>query len=758
MTHFGVKSVLAITAILTLLSGSLASAASISDLQHQIDELLLKLKSPEIGLCAPTAPLTIGSRSDEVKKLQEQLAQRGHFTIPPTGYFGPITRAAVAKFQAANGIVATGFYGQTTMAALGGRCSAVSGQATGLTLELAADNPDGKTIASGATRVAMLKLRVAGSGTLRSLTLHHYGSGQSANFRDVYLFDGDVRLTSGKEFNATADTIVFSDLNVAVSGEKVLTVMANVSAGSEGQDGFEVIAAEGANADLAVAGSFPIRGELFSYSEVALGSVRVDAFGSLASPVIGRAEQKIAEFQLTVDPEEDVSLRVITLVDIGTIGDSGLSNFVLREGGQTIAAVSTINARAQIVLTLISPLMLTKNSVHTFDLFADLASTVRADGLIRIYLKESVDLDAVGESSHFGVTMNAGGYNNSAADGSDASWTRAAGGVVTVLFRGPATSEYTTVAQDIELMKLDIKSVGNAQFRSVRLMLAATGADADADLDDAGGLCNFGTPNYSDIKLVSSDTGQVLAGPKALNCRNAPADATQTIVFSDWWHTNAGVAQTVKVTADTLNFASAANEAIRVTLLAFADGDIYNADSNTPILAIDVVPAGNLAGAIQGVTAHPLVTRLVAGQAGRQYRSGTTGVLMLNFTMTAATKDVQVKSIRFTPVGEGSCEAVKNCVALVHLRSADGKVNSVVPLSANGSATFNDLDFTVLAGTTATLKARVTLLPLASGPSGSTLRLDIADASDVRVIDIATGASVDNFGAIAGPVYTILPR
>jgi peptidoglycan hydrolase-like protein with peptidoglycan-binding domain len=60
-----------------------------------------------------------GGAGDDVRELQERLRALGYFTFPTsTGYFGPITFAAVQAFQRANGIPATGFVGPLTRAAL----------------------------------------------------------------------------------------------------------------------------------------------------------------------------------------------------------------------------------------------------------------------------------------------------------------------------------------------------------------------------------------------------------------------------------------------------------------------------------------------------------------------------------------------------------------------------------------------------------------------------------------------------------------
>lgn len=63
--------------------------------------------------------LSEGTQNDEVKELQERLRAEGFFTFhTSTGFFGPITLAAVKAFQTANGIPATGYVGPLTRAAL----------------------------------------------------------------------------------------------------------------------------------------------------------------------------------------------------------------------------------------------------------------------------------------------------------------------------------------------------------------------------------------------------------------------------------------------------------------------------------------------------------------------------------------------------------------------------------------------------------------------------------------------------------------
>jgi N-acetyl-anhydromuramyl-L-alanine amidase AmpD len=63
--------------------------------------------------------LKVGSRGEEVKKLQENLNRLGFNCGAADGIFGPKTEAAVKAFQKANGLAVDGIVGPATQAKLG---------------------------------------------------------------------------------------------------------------------------------------------------------------------------------------------------------------------------------------------------------------------------------------------------------------------------------------------------------------------------------------------------------------------------------------------------------------------------------------------------------------------------------------------------------------------------------------------------------------------------------------------------------------
>lgn len=103
-----------------------AKAATAEELQAQIDALMAQISSLQGGgsasastaACTFTRPLTIGSQGEDVKCLQDAMTPT-YFNHAggSTGYFGAVTQAAVAKWQAANGVTpAVGYFGPISQA------------------------------------------------------------------------------------------------------------------------------------------------------------------------------------------------------------------------------------------------------------------------------------------------------------------------------------------------------------------------------------------------------------------------------------------------------------------------------------------------------------------------------------------------------------------------------------------------------------------------------------------------------------------
>jgi peptidoglycan hydrolase-like protein with peptidoglycan-binding domain len=75
--------------------------------------------APNIDIAVPTCPvfsrpLHIGLSGSDVAGLQEYLNAKKYLNVSPTGYFGPLTEAAVSRWQADGGVVSLDGFGSGT--------------------------------------------------------------------------------------------------------------------------------------------------------------------------------------------------------------------------------------------------------------------------------------------------------------------------------------------------------------------------------------------------------------------------------------------------------------------------------------------------------------------------------------------------------------------------------------------------------------------------------------------------------------------
>ncbi len=68
------------------------------------------------GAATLTRPLSMGSRGDDVTALQQVLISLGYLKVEATGYFGTLTKKAVATYQQASGLEPVGSVGPKTRA------------------------------------------------------------------------------------------------------------------------------------------------------------------------------------------------------------------------------------------------------------------------------------------------------------------------------------------------------------------------------------------------------------------------------------------------------------------------------------------------------------------------------------------------------------------------------------------------------------------------------------------------------------------
>ncbi|MCX6792746.1 MAG: hypothetical protein NTY12_01855 [Candidatus Falkowbacteria bacterium] len=637
-----------------------------------------------------------------------------------------------------------------------GASGTVSG--SGLSVALSSDTPASANVTKGATRVTYTKFNVtaANDGDVRldTVVITRGGVGSAADFDNVYLYDGMTRLTTGRSVNSSTNQATFSNVNYTVTKgtTKTLSIVADVNASATtGNDNFSIslasaIAANGAT----VSGSFPVAGNTMSITNVSGGAITIAKTGSLSSPKAGELQAQVAAFTLQASSTEDLMIKNLTLYQVGNIQNGNMTNFNLKQAGTTLATAASMNSNGTIVLNFSTPYALNKGITKTFEVYADVASAARSGDTSIIYLDNSADLYATGNTYGYGAAVTRTGYDNTVGTPTwtDASYTTIEAGQVTLSFQGPSVTDYAVQQQDAEIFRFTMNAKSNIEVRSLGLTL-------DAPASASGGLSNGGTTaNYTDIKFTDVTTGQLLAGPKDVS--GTGVDTSQLLTYSDTWTINANQTRTIKVTADIANFTPAANESIKATLSAFGVSAIKNLDTNQYVALANIVPSTAIAGNTHRVKAGTVTLSLAGTPATHTYINGSAAVAMTGINIAAGTgKDIKLTSLMLTATGANGCSTPANCVLNVKLWDGTNQVGETKSLSGT-TVTFSNLNVPVLKGATKTLLATVDLNTLSTPIAGSTtLKLDVASTSDATVQD-TEGNSVNVSGTVTGPTHTIV--
>lgn len=372
-----------------------AHAQSTADLQAQIAALLAQIQQLQAQLLsqggaapAPTTftrDLTVGSRGADVKSLQQYLNGKG-FVVAQSGpgspgsesdYFGSLTKAALGRFQAANGISpAAGYFGPITRSAIASMAGPgptptptpgptpgpiVPAPATGIAVSLASDNPGAGSLisssGSAAARVPVLAVNftagLAGGATVNELKFRKQGVLSDTAISSAYLIEGGKVLS---QFSSLASGVItFSGLNLGVNAGQTrklwlaIDPATGLSAGNTVSFSFssaaDVVAVDNTNAALTATGAFPMNGNVFTVTSVSnpsIASLTVASSSVGTSIYAGSQNVLVSQWTLT-GANSPVNLNSINFKVVGSATKSDIRNLKLfingTQVGPTVAQV-----------------------------------------------------------------------------------------------------------------------------------------------------------------------------------------------------------------------------------------------------------------------------------------------------------------------------------------------------------------------------------------------------------------------------------
>lgn len=601
-------------------------------------------------------------------------------------------------------------------------------------------------VPKAATNVPFLKFNVTNNsgttGVVTQVTVKRTGAGSVSDISNVYLFQGPARLTSGRTVNSSTNEAVFSGLNISVPayGSVTLDVLGDIASGASAgnQHAFGVTSVVLGS----VSASGTSQGNFMTVAGTSSGTVTIEKSGTITNPKVGQSNVKVAEFKLTAGSSEDVVVKRISLYQSGSVSRSNFANFKLMQAGLTLATAPALDSKDKANFEV--NFALAKGDSRTFEVYADIAAGARSgtSETIKFYVEESTDLFAVGQTFGFGagVTRTSFDGDSCTTTSGDCSYSYVEGGKLTITFNGPASKDIAKNGKDVELYNFTVAAQNNLEVRQLKFTFN-NGGSGTADFNDGT------TPNYTDIKIVDTTTNQVVWGPVDLS--GTGSATSQDVTFTEDFMLAAGQSKTFKMTADVQNYADIDDgEKIGATLVVsdLGSSNLRNLDNNTYVASTEIVPTSSVPGNQMTVRTSGLTVGLSGTPTSKSYVKGTQGVDAAAFTFAASTaQDVKVTAVTITSlieddgsaggtgaIGVDATRYVSDNVLTVELYDGATKVGSTESPTSAGTIVFNGLNWSIPAGQTKTLTARISLSSAAT--SGDELKFGIA-SSGVTAVD-----------------------
>ena len=742
--------------------------AQIAALQAQLAVLQAQLSPSPVAGGSFDTNLYFGLRGDKVVALQEFMISKGHLAAGlNTGYFGPLTKAAVMAYQTAKSITpVAGYFGPLTRAAANADSgvvpttspiptvdpSATPSPVGDSSVQLDSNNPASGTLADGSAYNVMLKAKVnAGSAerSITSVTVERMGLSVDTNVSGVLV---TVDEQAGKRFgnvvtlseNKATITFTSDPIVIAAGQSATLSVQFHIAAAAQsGTIGAKITAMTGDPTGL------PLVGNLFSIADGAstLGTLTADVVSLTTVTVnvdLGTTDYYLTKFRLVAGANEDVAVSQIVLFQNGTAADEDLKNWEFIDVNGVVLASAEKAIGKVVTFNLATPYVLAKGTQKDFQVRVDVVSgSVRT---AQVIVQNDYDIVAKGQSTGAGVLATAAAVVDAAFPIGD-------------IATGNAGYNHLTVAAGTLTVDKSSSSpsgtfgIGSANITLATWQLEAKGEDIQiqkADIHIAG---SSEENDFSGTIKLMTDAGTVLysvAAPTAAGSLiDDDAAGTDVVTFANYYTIPAGTILKLRLVVDSSSTITAAETAQGQI------SDIYykRMTSNTYATAsAGVFVSGNTMTA----SAASLTVVNNAAEGATTVIEGQSEVLLGSYLFqTGASQGVNVSSIQVdvTFGGAGAVGALSN----MKLKRADTavQIGSTVstPTAANTFTVSGQLN--LLANTTVQIDVYANMSTAASdGGTDDTYTTDM-DAADVNGVGATSGTTVTApAAAVTGRVVT----
>lgn len=376
-----------------------------------------------------TRDLQLGAKGDDVTALQNMLIGGGYMASGyPLGYFGGVTKAALIKFQLANGIKpAAGYFGAITRAKIAsvntatgnGNVTADGGATTtgtDLAVTLAASSPMASAIVAGQAAADLAEFtftnNTATPAVVTNVSFARLGVSSDTSLSNVYLYNGAMRLTDAA--SVSSGKITFNAGNglftVPANSSYTIAVKADIASATNGQQ--VVVALTGVTSNVTLNASLPISGatmSIFLASDIAgvtIGTVTSPATTTQTGVTVqaGTLNSTIWSAPLTVSTRA-INLKSVAFKVIGSIPSNSLQNIKLYASGIQVASATGVDSNGMITFDLsAAPYKIDSN--RTLEVRADVMNG--SGRTFSVSLQNIADLAVIDSSYNVGIAASSG--------------------------------------------------------------------------------------------------------------------------------------------------------------------------------------------------------------------------------------------------------------------------------------------------------------------------------------------------------------
>ena len=631
-----------------------------------------------------------------------------------------------------------------------------------ITLSLGSGTAPAASIPYNSAGVSYLEVNVTGSGTISQMVFKRSGVGEAADFNNVYLYEGDNRLTSGRSVSSSTNKTTF--IGLSVSAPTTLTLVADLAA-SSGDNGhisaFSLESASDVTSDATVGGTFPITGNLLAITSIQGGTLTVVDNGSIGNPTVGQSQAQITQFKVT-GAREAIDISRITIYNGGNMNSTEITNLELKDvSGTVLATADAFNSDDLGTFVFDTPYHLLKGNNKIFKLYGDLAGD--KDDTIILYFEVSADIKGTGASYGHGVEVDISGMDSTTTGESHTLTLE--GGELTIAFNGPIAADIGDDTDDTVFIDFSFTAASNLEIRKMQTYMCFYEEGTLHNIDAATEHID----EVEDIKLKDKDTGTILMGPTdgsgfGLSTVNVCGTSAYG-AYKEWtdiWDLDAGETKNLQITGDIETSAAGATDTDpgdqwKAVLRGYTNltNPIKYRGTNDYVAAADIVPSTDIAGNLMTIQSSSIAVALggipTSIVDGVKSQEGVTAMALL-FTAGDAS-DMELTDLvlsawvgdvtgAYTEGLDSGGPYAKEVITNITLYESDGttKLSDGGPKGFSGgtndsNVTFDNLSWTVSAGTSKKMLVKVDITTTATSSTYDFVYFDIDVVGDVTAID-----------------------